>query len=367
MVISCLLSNWNRKIRHEQIHHNGWNKCRSCCWGRTEQQFSFKCCHQYRAVQVLQGGSWEILQWAVVGYLSLSVGECSCSRQMMVMLVLLKIVSPHCGQLSCSLCLDVQWLLVMLCDRLLAKTFQQGSGGRVRGDGTNKRLHTTSCRKSRALLLCFQKPKLLVVEQQRLVTRRAYVDLRGWERGKTVLVTIREMANKLLWQRCRAAVFSPRHWLWETLTFFAVEVWLPWQPVFSWISALVESPSVPATSLFWNNCFTEKYLTGAFPELDCCGIQALLLVPGVCLMMKWWWYGEFCGWIEKVLIYLLHEVSYCHGRERCYCWLLNPGIALKDKLLACPEFAENFVHCGLQFSITPPAGRLNWSSSVWDG
>lgn len=117
MVISCLLCNWNRKIKPEQIHHNGWNKCRSCCWGRTDQQFSFKHCHQYRAVQVLQGGNWAILQWAVTGYLSLSVGERSCSRQTMVMLVLLKMVSSHRGQLSCSLCSDVWWLLIMLCDQ----------------------------------------------------------------------------------------------------------------------------------------------------------------------------------------------------------------------------------------------------------
>ena len=94
-----------------------------------------------------------------------SVGECSCSRQVMVALVLLKILSPHHRQLSRSLYLDVQWLFVMPYDHPLAKAFQQGSGGRLRGDGMNKRFNITSCRRSRALLFCFQKPQLLVVEQ----------------------------------------------------------------------------------------------------------------------------------------------------------------------------------------------------------
>lgn len=72
----------------------------------------------------------------------------------------------------------------------MAKASQQGSGQKVRGDGTNKRLRATCYRKSRALLLCFQKPQLLVVEQQRLATRCGYVDLHGRERGKTMLITI---------------------------------------------------------------------------------------------------------------------------------------------------------------------------------
>lgn len=126
-----------------------------------------------------------------MGYLSLSVSECPRSSPVTVMFILLKIVSSHHERLSCSLCLDVQWLLIMLCGHLMAKAFQQGSGGRVRGGGTNKRLHTTCYRKSRALLLCFQKPQLLILEQQRLVTRCGCVDSCGREGGKSVLITIK--------------------------------------------------------------------------------------------------------------------------------------------------------------------------------
>lgn len=79
----------------------------------------------------------------------------------------------------------------MLCDHLLAKAFQQHSGGIVRGDGRNKRVHATRYGKSRALLRCFQKPQLLVLEQQRLVMRCGCVDLRSRERGKTVRITIK--------------------------------------------------------------------------------------------------------------------------------------------------------------------------------
>lgn len=96
MVILCLLSKWNRKIKHEQIHHNSWNKCRSCCWGGTEQQFSLSVVTnlEHCKCSIVQDGIWDILQWAVVGDLSLAIRECSCYGQTMVMLVLLKSVSP---------------------------------------------------------------------------------------------------------------------------------------------------------------------------------------------------------------------------------------------------------------------------------
>lgn len=137
---------------------------------------------------------------------------------MMVTLTLQNIVSPHHGQLS--LCLDVQWHLLMLCNHPWPKAFQQGSGGRVKGNGMNKGLHTIWERKSRALLLCFQKPHLLVVEQQCLLSRCGYVDLCGQKEVKSHLDLLNgEMASRLLWQKCRAAVFSPKHWLRETLLF----------------------------------------------------------------------------------------------------------------------------------------------------
>lgn len=114
----------------------------------------------------------------------------------------------------------------------------------------------TCHRKSRALLLYFHKLQLLAVVQKHLVMSCGPVDFHGWEGGKTMLVTtgwrngqwaaVTEMQGSCLQSKAlTAGVFS------------AVEVWLPWQPVFSWIFALVESPSVPAT-LFWNVCFAEK-------------------------------------------------------------------------------------------------------------
>lgn len=54
------------------------------------------------------------------------------------------------------------------------------------------------------------------------------------------------------------------------------------------------------------------------------------------VMMVW-------GIVWLVSVYLLGEVGCCCGRERCCCWLVNPGRALKDKSLTCLEFAENFV------------------------
>lgn len=68
------------------------------------------------------------------------------------------------------------------------------------------------------------------------------------------------------------------------LHFLLWRLWLPWKPVFSWISAPVESPSVPATALFSDGCFAARYLTGVAP--GCGGIQALPLIPGV--WGRWW-------------------------------------------------------------------------------
>lgn len=107
----------------------------------------------------------------------------------------------------------------------------------------SKRLHTTCYRKCRALLLCFQKPKLLAVEQPCLVMGC------GWERGKTMVISIREVAKSCC-GRGAGQLSSVQSVDCGRLDFFAMEVWLPWKPVFSCISASVESPSVPATSLF---------------------------------------------------------------------------------------------------------------------
>lgn len=74
----------------------------------------------------------------------------------------------------------------MLCHDLLAKAIQQGSCGRARGKEMNMRLLTTCHKKSRALLLCFHKPKLLVVEQQHLFMSCGPVDFHGWEGGKAL-------------------------------------------------------------------------------------------------------------------------------------------------------------------------------------
>lgn len=143
--------------------------------------------------------------------------------------------------------------------------------------------------------------------------------------------------------------------------FFAMEVWLPWQPVFSWMFALWR------THLYLLLCFETFVLQkNNWQEYfqSCVTVESKL-----CFWSQefvWWWgddgYGELCGWIEKVLMYLLHEVSCWHGREKCYCWWLNPGIALKDTSRACLEFAKNFVHSWFTVQHQPPAERLNWSN-----